>query len=506
MNIPSVPLALSSCCAAVTLALVFAPFLPGAVHAAKPKTAADIGGCHYDIHIVDQPVKTINIRFRCAGNASRKMAGHRLIPHDHVRRVRPGRGSLLITSSYSWTFSGSDGVTRGAYTFDMEDLTQSTNSMSIARRRGASLITSISSILLYPSGASTPLSIRFTLGKAAVANGGKIATAFRRTGAGAGEVQWLKSSDIADAGMMALGRFAHRDITVPGRGSLALRGEGPPHREKAATITLAIVDPGLKGEAKVFDQWVRDSARQVARYFRGFPARRSMILVLPVGGRSGVFRGRVVSGGGPTVILRVGGNIDRKRLYNDWILVHELIHIGSPYLRRAGRWLNEGTAVYLQSIVHVRAGWLSSARVWRGFMRQMPLGLDTIQGNGLRTARGIGGVYWGGSLFMLLADIDIRHRTKGKKSLGDCLRAVLWQGGDSSQVWTPEKMMAVCDKAVGTNTMSRLAARYVSRGTEVDLGKLWRDLGLIRDENGFRIDESAPLAAIRKAIMAGRAD
>ena len=136
----------------------------------------------------------------------------------------------------------------------------------------------------------------------------------------------------------------------------------------------------------------------------------------------------------------------------------------------------------------------------------MPMGLDSVQGDGLRSARSIGGVYWGGSLFMLLADIDIRHRTGGKKSLGDCLRAVLWKGGDSSQVWTPAKMMAVCDKAVGTNTMSQLAARYVSRGTEVDLGKLWRDMGLIRDEKGFRFDDKAPLVAIRKAIMTGRTD
>lgn len=486
-------------------AAFLALLMSGPAHAAQSKTAVDLGGCHYDIHISDQPVKTIDVRFRCAGDAARKMAGHRLIPHDHVRRVRPGVGSLLAKAEYSWTFSGSGGVTRGAYTFDMEDLTQSTNAMSIARRRGPGLITSISSILLYPAGPSTPLSIRFTLSKAAVAMGGKVATAFRRTGSGSEEIQWLKSSDIADAGMMVLGRFARRDIMAPGRGSLAAKGESPPYREAAATITLAIVAPGLKGDPKVFDQWVRESAKQVARYFRGFPARRSMILVMPVAGRTGVFRGRVVSGGGPTVILTVGGTIDRRRLYNDWILVHELIHIGSPYLRRAGRWLNEGTAVYLQSIVHVRAGWLTAARVWRGFMRQMPMGLNTVQGNGLRSARGIGGVYWGGSLFMLLADIDIRHRTGGKKSLGDCLRAVLWQGGDSSQVWTPGSMMAACDKAVGTDTMSRLAARYVSRGTEVDLGKLWRDMGLIRDENGFRFDDKAPLAAIRKAIMTGRA-
>lgn len=478
--------------------------ITGAAGSEIAADATDRGGCHYTITVVDQPVKRLNVRFRCTGNGPWTISGHRLIPHDHVRNVRPGRGSLMTRSAYAWQFTGSQGTTRGAYWFDMEDLTQSTNSMSIARRRGGSLITSISSILLYPAKKPSPLSIRFHVAKEAAARGGKVATAFRRSTVDDNPVQWLNSTDIPDAGMMVLGRFARRDIAVSGVGSLAAATDKPPRRDRHATLTVAIVDPGLTGDVKVFDRWVKDSAEQVARYFRGFPARRALLLVVPFEGRSGVFRGRVVSGGGPTVILMVGGAIDRRRLYNDWILVHELIHIGSPYLRRAGRWLNEGIAVYLQSIVHVRAGWLKPDLVWRGFMRQMPRGLDTIQGTGLRGARGIGGVYWGGSVFLLLADIDIRKRTNGRKTLGDCLRAVLWAGGDSSQVWTPARMMQTCDKAVGTDTMSRLAKRYVDRGSELDLGKLWKDLGLIRDENGFRYDDSAPLAAVRKAIMTPR--
>jgi len=488
-------------CAPIALAMGALASLPGTAKAAGPETAVAKNGCHYRLVIADQPVTRINIRFTCAGDGPWRFGGHRLIPNDHVRNLRPGAGTLMSREGYGWTFRGSNGATRGAYWFDMADLTASTNAISIARRRGGSLITSISSLMLYPVSKSVPLSLRFEISATARQAGGKVATAFRRTNTARGEIQWIDSQDVADSGFMVLGRFTKRHVSAPGRGSLVRKGEKAPYREKEATLTLALVDPGLEGDTATFDGWVSASAKLVSEYFRGFPARRALLLIIPVEGRSGVFRGRVISGGGPTVMLVVGGKIDRARLYNDWILLHELVHIGSPYLRRAGRWLNEGIAVYLQSVIHVRAGWLGANLVWRGFMRQMPRGLDAIQGDGLASARGIGGVYWGGSTFMLLADVDIRRRTKGRKTLGDCLRAVLWAGGDSSQVWTPERMMAVCDRAVGTDTMARLAKRYVSRGSPLHLGDLWRDLGLIRDENGFRTDDKAPLAAIRKAIM-----
>ncbi|MCY4191903.1 MAG: hypothetical protein OXD42_11410 [Rhodospirillaceae bacterium] len=491
----------ASSLACIALATSAIASLSGTDVAAGSATAVADGGCHYRLVITDQPVTRIDIRFSCAGDGPWRFGGHRLIPNDHVRNIRPGAGSLMSREGYDWIFSGSNGATRGAYSFDMMDLIASTNAVSIAQRHGSSLITSISSLLLYPVSRRLPLSLHFSVGAASQQEGGKIATAFRRTSTTQGEIQWINSQDVPDSGFMVLGRFAKRILAVPGRGSLARADEKAPYREGQAKIILAIVDPGLEGDAAVFDGWVSASAKLVAEYFRGFPARRTLLVILPVESRSGVFRGRVISGGGPTVLLTVGSKIDRAQLYDDWILLHELIHIGSPYLRLAGRWLNEGIAVYLQSVIHVRAGWLEADRIWRGFMHQMPRGLDALQGAGLGSARGIGGVYWGGSTFLLLADIDIRRRTNGGKTLGDCLRTVLWAGGDSSQVWTPERMMTVCDKAVGTDTMARLASQYVSRGSPLDLGRLWRDLGLIRDENGFRTDNKAPLAVIREAIM-----
>ncbi len=360
------------------------------------------------------------------------------------------------------------------------------------------MVTSVSSFLLYPAGADVPqdmpLSIEFV-----APPGTDIATAFRRRGG----VRYLHARDVPVSGYMVMGRMTRHAIRLSGQRAVGADGKpGPP---APALLDVAVLDVPMAVPPADLTDWIRQSAVQVSRYFRGFPVSRALLVLRPVPGANRVLRGVVISGGGPTIWLAAGTGVDRVRLFEDWRLVHELIHTGSPFLGAAGRWLSEGIAVYVQTLVHVRAGWLDERQAWRGFITRMPRGLGALTGNGLASARGIGGVYWGGALFMLLADVDIRRRTDGKKTLGDCLRGVLRAGGNSAQRWTVARVMAACDAATGTDTMARLAARHVAKGAPLDLDRLWRELGLSLTPDGLSYDDAAPLARYRRAIMRGPA-
>ena len=129
-------------------------------------------------------------------------------------------------------------------------------------------------------------------------------------------------------------------------------------------------------------------------------------------------------------MILVGAEAKVRELYDEWVLVHEFTHLGSPYIRDTGAWLNEGLATYIEPIVRARAGWRSVASVWQEWLQNMPRGLDAMGKTGLAHA-GRGGIYWGGALFMLQADIAIRQASGNRLGLEDCLAAVLRRGGDA---------------------------------------------------------------------------
>src|SRR4029079_12235575 len=126
----------------------------------------------------------------------------------------------------------------------------------------------------------------------------------------------------------------------------------------------------------------------------------------------------------------------------------------------------------------------------------------TPGGPGLDGTTSWGRVYWGGGSFCLLADVAIRERTAGKKSLDDALRAVVAAGGHVGARWPVSRVVAVGDAATGVPVLAELYASLGLRGGSVDLAATWRSLGLLPDGLTVRFDESAPLAWIRRALVA----
>jgi hypothetical protein len=84
--------------------------------------------------------------------------------------------------------------------------------------------------------------------------------------------------------------------------------------------------------------------------------------------------------------------------------------------------------------------------------------------------------------------------------LEHALRGILDAGGDIRKEWNLEDALRIGDHTVGANVLEPLYTRMKDNPVNVDLGSLWTQLGVQSDGAGVRLDDSATLAAIRRAI------
>ena len=69
-----------------------------------------------------------------------------------------------------------------------------------------------------------------------------------------------------------------------------------------------------------------------------------------------------------------------------------------------------------------------------------------------------------------------------------------------AQRWPLRRALEVGDRAVGTKVLEELYAKMGSAPTGVDLGALFRKLGVALRGTAVEFDDLAPLAPIRRAI------
>jgi predicted metalloprotease with PDZ domain len=130
----------------------------------------------------------------------------------------------------------------------------------------------------------------------------------------------------------------------------------------------------------------------------------------------------------------------------------------------------------------------------------LPQGLPRPGDQGLDGTPTWGRKYWGGALFYLLADLEIRERTGDRRSLDDALRGVLAAGGDVSRRWEIGQLLDAADRATGLTVLRDLHAKMGSAPVAVDLAALWKRLGIERRNTAIVLDEKAPLSAIRRSM------
>ncbi len=253
---------------------------------------------------------------------------------------------------------------------------------------------------------------------------------------------------------------------------------------------------------KIFD-WIRASARAVSTYYGRFPVSSLRLLIVPVDGAR--VRGGTTWGyRGAAIRLPLGRDSTEENLRRDWVIVHEMVHTALPDLDDRYNWLSEGLAVYVEPIARVQAGDLTAQEIWQAMMRDMPKGLPQAGDQGLDNTDTWGRKYWGGAMFCLLADIEIRKRTGNKFGLQDAMRGVLAAGGNHEKDWSIEHVLTTADKAVGVDVLTHLHDEMGPKPVTPDLAALWRDLGVRMQGESLAFDDNAPLAAIRRSITEAR--
>jgi hypothetical protein len=266
-----------------------------------------------------------------------------------------------------------------------------------------------------------------------------------------------------------------------------------------ATLDVELPADLAKPVVAEVERWIETSARAVAAYYDGFPVRRVRVTVETFAG-AGVRSGKAFGGDPARVYLVVGNQTDRALFDDDWKMTHELVHMGLPSLAERHHWMEEGLATWVEPIARVRIGALKAEDVWSDVMRDMPQGLPRAGDRGLDFTPTWGRTYWGGAMFWMLADIQIRERTGNKKGLEHALRAIARAGGTIGTTWPIERVISVGDGATGVPVLRELYDRMKANPAPVDLEATWKRLGLIRREGRVVFDDHAPLAGIRRAI------
>lgn len=183
------------------------------------------------------------------------------------------------------------------------------------------------------------------------------------------------------------------------------------------------------------------------------------------------------------------------------MMTHEMVHLALSSVEREHHWIEEGLATYVEPIARVRAGELTAEEVWRDMVKQMPQGQPAAKDRGLDGTPTWGRTYWGGAIFCLLADVEIRKRTHNRKGLEHALRSVIKAGGTIDTEWGLARVLAAGDKAIGAPVLQPLYAQMKASPTPVDLDGLWRQLGVELRDGAVIFHDDAPLADVRKAIM-----
>jgi hypothetical protein len=281
----------------------------------------------------------------------------------------------------------------------------------------------------------------------------------------------------------------------------------PPSIEVPGGVVEVVLDghPALVSDEEL-TAWVATAARAIASYYGTFPVSRTIVTVH--GGGSGrVSSGRTVGVRGTgRIAISVGNAATTSDLKTNWELVHEMVHLAFPSMDDEP-WIEEGLATYVEPLVRARSGLAPAADIWKWLVWGLPRGEQALAGGGLDRARSWAATYWGGALFCFDADVAIREKTKGKKSLDDALRAIVREGGNVTVSWPLARALEVGDGATGTTVLRDLYAKMKDRPPRDDLPAVFESLGVKGEggENGsVTFDDSAPFAWVRKGITTGK--
>ncbi|MBS2007932.1 MAG: hypothetical protein JST01_12880 [Cyanobacteria bacterium SZAS TMP-1] len=286
---------------------------------------------------------------------------------------------------------------------------------------------------------------------------------------------------------------------------LPVAPQSPPINEiilGASRITVQITPGHLALPRSAVMQWIRRCAEAVSRYYGHFPTNRATIRVMPTSGSGFGFATTDSEGDRGVIVIPLGENTTQRQLDNDWVLTHEMVHLAFPLVYPRDRWLVEGMATYIEPLARMKAGYIGRERIWQDLVKGLPQGLPAAGDRGLNNNQDWGRIYWGGALYCLMADLEIRRMTANKKGLQDALQEIDSTDSDITSDVEVIDAIRIGDGAICSDChfLEKLYEKMKDNPVKPDLDKLWKDLGVKSTNGKVTFDESAPLAATRRAI------
>jgi hypothetical protein len=277
------------------------------------------------------------------------------------------------------------------------------------------------------------------------------------------------------------------------------------HRLVVGGGTIDVTVIGAPASESALIDWIDDSARGVAAYLGRFPVPQ-VRLAVRIGTGRGIAHGVTYGGRLPSIRIQAGSGADARAFASDWVLTHEMLHLGFPDLTSDDSWAEEGLSTYAEPLARLRAGTMRPDKVWVDLIEGLPKGQPGPGDGGLHGTEEWGRTYWGGAGFWLTADVRIREQTGTRKGLPDALAGILAAGGDIRAHWTLAHALEAGDRALGLTVLSDLYREQGARPGSADLDALWKRLGISRAGGRIVYDDRAPLASVRNAIVAPAAD
>jgi hypothetical protein len=289
--------------------------------------------------------------------------------------------------------------------------------------------------------------------------------------------------DLDEPPYAALGMF--RRLPLDDVGGLEVVVSGP---------TPSIGDDGIA-------HWITEAVKNLRTVYPGYPKHHALLAVLVEPGAR-VGKGTAMGNGGASIQVHLGEAATEADTGDDWILTHEMFHLAFPGLARTHHWAEEGMATYLEPIARARRGVIPVERVWRDWLDNMHLGEPFEDDQGLDQTASWGRTYWGGALFWFVSDVEVRKATANAHGAPDFFAAI-YQKADIADRWPMTRVVEESDRASGSGVLAKLYSTHATHPVKVDLDNLFRDLGVSAHEGKVQFDDSAPLAAVRKAIVTG---
>ncbi len=218
--------------------------------------------------------------------------------------------------------------------------------------------------------------------------------------------------------------------------------------EKPSEYVTLHAPPGRLTPAKT--AWASHALEGVSRFYQGPMIRPERAEKLDLflwttgrrrGGGDAVLFGEVHSLAGASVALYLRDDLEPSG--DDWVLPHELVHLGMPSLPADGRALMEGVATFYEPQIRCASGDLEEAVLYRHLAQGLRRGADALRQDRQNDSRGwgdIGSLYWGGAA--LVARLDEEVRQMGKlSSFREVLAADHSRGHDATEFNTTPQLL-----------------------------------------------------------------